>query len=285
MHAPRQLPIRRPGLLLRVAAVLLLGTAAIAPAPRSDALDDSAALRERSVEATTAIFLRGERRPIGTGVLVSASEVLTCLHVTRVHAELPERIDPTLLEVAFAWKGVEDPTPRVPVQAYRDIGEDLDATMLVLARPVSKAPVPLARASVREGQTLYVAHHARGAPLEVTRPTRVLFPYRIAHELIKALPPNVRASYRPRGGDLVFEGPRWGYHPTIGIAFDAPPGSSGAPVFDAVTHELVGIVYAHSRHRRSPDPWRSHGAVVPIEVLEAKIQESVAGGTAGCRGS
>ena len=267
MNALRQLLARRSPVFPRVAAVLLLGTAALAPTSRSDAHGAMLALRERNAEATTAIFLRGERRPIGTGVLVSANEVLTCLHVTRVHAQLPERIDPTHLEVAFAWRGIDDPSPRVPVKAYRDIGEDLDATMLVLARPVSKAPVPLARTSVREGQTLYVAHHARGAPLEVTRPTRVLFPYRIAHELIEALPPNVRASYRPRGDDLVFEGPRWGFHPTIGLAFDAPPGSSGAPVFDAATHELVGIVYAHSRYRRSRDPWLSHGAALPVEVL------------------
>ncbi|MCA9316954.1 MAG: hypothetical protein KDB73_15815, partial [Planctomycetes bacterium] len=133
--------------------------------------------------------------------------------------------------------------------------------------PVPQATVPLAHASVREGQTLYVAHHARGAPLEVTRPTRVLFPYRIASGLATALLPSARASYRPQGDDLVFEGPRWGFHPTIGLAFDAPPGSSGAPVFDAVTHELVGIVYAHSRYRRSRDPWLSHGAALPVEAL------------------
>ena len=267
MNALRQLLARRSPVFPRVAAVLLLGTAALAPASRSDPHDATATLRERNAEATSAIFLRGERMPIGTGVLVSANEVLTCLHVTRVHAELPERVDPTTLEVAFAWRGVEDPTPRVPVIAYCDFGPDLDATVLVLASPVPQATVPLAHASVREGQTLYVAHHARGAPLEVTRPTRVLFPYRIASGLATALLPSARASYRPQGDDLVFEGPRWGFHPTIGLLFDAPPGSSGAPVFDAATHELVGIVYAHSRYRRSHDPWLSHGAALPIEVL------------------
>ncbi|MGE0193934.1 MAG: serine protease [Planctomycetota bacterium] len=267
MDTLRPLPARRSEVLPRLVAVLLVGTAAIAPASRSDARDAAARLRERNVDATAAIFRQGERRPIGTGVLVAADQVLTCLHVTRVYAELPERVQATTLEVAFAWTGSDSSSPRVPVKAFRDLGPDLDATVLVLAAPVPQAPVPLARASVHEGQTVYVAHHAHGAPLDVTTPRRVLFPYRVTSDPASALPPNARASYRPQGDDLVFEGPRWGFHPTIGLAFDAPPGSSGAPVFDAVTHELVGIVYAHSRHRRSPDPWLSHGAALPIEVL------------------
>ncbi|MEZ6008559.1 MAG: serine protease [Planctomycetota bacterium] len=267
MESPRLPPVRCSRVLQRIAAVLLVGTAAIAPAPRLNALEDALALRDRNLQATAALFLRGESTPLGTGVLVASDEVLTCEHVTRVHAELPERVDPTQLEVAFAWHGADDASPRVPVIAYRDLGPDLDATVLLLASPVLQAPVPIVHASAHEGQTLYIAHHARGAPLEVTRPTRVLFPYRISSEMARALPSRVRTSYRPHGEDFVFEGPRWGFHPTIGLAFDAPPGSSGAPVFDAATHELVGIVYAHSRYRRSRDPWLSHGAALPVEVL------------------
>jgi hypothetical protein len=250
---------------------LVLATAGAGPLAASGPLAAPGDARAVAGNAgrTVAIVARGTSHPLGSGVWIGEGRVLTCMHVTRIHPQLPRRHAPGDLEVVFDLRPGEEGR-RHAVTSFLWTSEHLDVALLGIApRPdlpaVAVRTTPLAR-----GRLLYAVHHGGAGPQQRSAPFEVLFPYDLGADALAQLPPRVRASYVQAGAAWQLRGPRWGHHPTLGVAFAAPPGSSGAPVFDALTHELVGIVYAGSP-ARDPDPWVDHGAVVPIAAVLADL--------------
>ena len=86
---------------------------------------------------TVAIYAPSSASPVGSGVLVAATQVLTCDHVVARY-----RDEPGQLEVAFRKANLV-PVPRVRVARIVAWDAEVDVAVLELAEPVGVMPAPI----------------------------------------------------------------------------------------------------------------------------------------------
>jgi serine protease Do len=231
--------VRRCRGIPQQARVVFLGIALTAGFHAFAAQTERTAIIERVKASVVAVGTFSRTRSpqfqfLGTGFAVDDGTLV----VTNNHV-LPTVLDPAKLEVlavlipVLAREGAEQAQIREVKQVAVDPGSDLGVLKL------SGAPLPAlkvrASENVREGQEVFFTGYPIGA---------VLGPYPATHRgMISAITPI--AIPQARAGDLdantlkrLAKGP----FPVFQLDATAYPGSSGSPLYDPDSGEVVGIV-------------------------------------------
>jgi hypothetical protein len=174
--------------------------------------------------------------------------------------------------------------------ALLEIGADAQGTLPGAEFP----PQCLSTTPLERDAPVYLVGHPLGQPRTVHDNAFVYFPFRVTPEqrtelemLVRAEFPDAvaeqdqldafRASYRSANaqGQAVFEhySTQFGGQPTIGADSDTYEGNSGSPAFSRRTHNVIGLLFAGEADIDEPwNPgWRSHEAIIPIEVVISQL--------------
>lgn len=253
------------------------------------------------------IATRDDSRLICSGVAIAPKLVLTARHCLKM--VVPQELDVWLDYEA----GQAGPSATVRVERRvaegdkLETGDSFDYVVLELAQEVppfggTTVVQCLSEARLRRDQPIYVVGHPAGSPRTIHDNAWVLFPFATTGaglaELLMLVEAEFRESkdrerwiqqfrdsYRPdASGELFLNfSRRFGRQPIVAAEADTFHGNSGAPVFDRMTHSVVGIVVAGEED--SPDPWqpgwRRHEAIIPASQIIAdlarfpKVQEAI----------
>jgi serine protease Do len=221
------------------AKVVFLGVALLAAFEAPAAQTERTATIERVKASVVAVGTFSRTRSpqfqfLGTGFAVDDGTLI----VTNNHV-LPVILDPAKLEVlavlipVLTKEGADQAQIREVKQVAVDPGSDLGVLRL------SGAPLPAlkvrASESVREGQEVFFTGYPIGA---------VLGPYPATHRgMISAITPI--AIPQARAGDLdanMLKRLAKGPYPVFQLDATAYPGSSGSPLYDPDSGDVIGIV-------------------------------------------
>ena len=259
--------------------------ALVSPATRSypSELIDGLVRTRRGVGA---VVVRGAVQ--GTGFLVGRDEFLTCRHCIQDIEGTTQAA--TALTIRLDYTKEASPFERYAVRHIERISERHDLAVLRLAPdphgrlPAADRVLRVATGRARLHTPVYIWSHALGKPLTIADGGYVSFPHvatarelhqverRLRRELQfpRAAIADMRSSYQPMaGGRFELISPIWANQPILGIEARVEHGSSGAPVIDKHTHEVIGMLFAGPD--RGPHPaassWHAHDAVLPAAFL------------------
>ncbi len=249
--------------------------------------------RQARTRRGVAALMKGEAI-LGGGFLIAVDRLVTCRHGiqdalgTRTYGAKD-------LYIRLGFMSTSAPYETYPVLAIERISEHHDLAVLRLGPgksgelPAKDRVLRLAKHRTPLHTPVYVWNHALGKPLTIADGGRVLFPhraterelFRIEQRLRRELQypslaiQDMRDSYRPEADDrhrLI--SPIWANQPILGIDSRLDHGSSGAPVFDKHTHEVIGMLFAGPDRGPHPAPssWHAHQAVLPAEFIRQALE-------------
>jgi hypothetical protein len=251
---------------------------------------------------TVAVARGASGARVGSGVLIARDLVLTCRHLTEKSGGSRPRRAATDLEVQIqhAGEGGTLEFRTYPVLEYAHTSDRLDLCILRLdADEHGCLPEPdrvrrLSLQRVAPGGAIFVVHHPLGKRLQIADGGHAVFPFCVTADELAAIVARTRASARsgPEGERLAREillsyrstdgrvfrnfSRRWAGQPVLGADCMTMDGSSGAPVYDKQTHELVGIVFAGVDQARAsiPSYWEHHEAILPAAAILEELARS-----------
>ncbi len=243
---------------------------------------------QQARRGVAAIQVRNNVR--ASGFLIKPDLIATCRHCIEDQGS-QRPVPPSDLYVRFDHLAGDMPGRAYPVLDIAYVSKKHDFALLRIgpddddSLPAASSVLRLAAERTKLDTPVYIWSHDLGRPMTLADGGSVLFPHRATpRELLRienrlraelkragAVIADVQRAYgRATGGSHHLISPIWARQPIHGIEARVDHGSSGAPVIDKQTHEVIGMLFAGPD--RGPHPadssWHEHQAVLPAAVIK-----------------